>query len=143
MIMRAKLFILRLLTTILQIAIVPCCIMGDWSERSAGAHGGSGRMNFLDAAVIFDADYAATIVVVIAAAAAVLMIWTKAAPLAVVPSLLQCAIVVKVMTDYLKLSSDGEGNILSFGYMHSGMMIASFILVIIIAVIYKKAAKAS
>ncbi len=126
--MKSKSIIFKILETILQVMIIPCCVLGDWAEKS------NGKLNFLDAAVLFDQDYLATIFIVVFALAAIIMIWTKAYKFAFIPALLELGILIKTLTDFLK----PERHVLSFGYIHSGMIIAAFTVCVITAVLCHK-----
>ena len=126
--MKSKFLIFKILETILQVMIVPCCVLGDWAEKN------NAKLNFLDAAVLFDQDYLATIFIVVFALAAIIMIWTKAYKFAFIPALLELAILIKTLIDFTK----PERHVLSFGYIHSGMIIAALAVCIITAVLSHK-----
>lgn len=129
--MNKKMVIIRTLETLLQILIVPCCIIGDWTSTYQGSYGIEYRKdNFLDAAVLFDSDYLATIVVAMLAVVIIILIWTRAARFAFIPAMLQLAIFVKTIVDYIRLSSDNKGHMLSFGYIHTAVVVCALIICI-------------
>ena len=137
--MKITLLILRILETILQVMIIPCCIIGDWADKYYGSCGIEFQnLGFLDAAEIFDKSYLATILVISFAVLIIIMIWTKAKRFAFIPALLQVIILIKTITDFVELSSHDKGHIKDFGYCHSGMIITAFVICILISMVSKK-----
>ena len=140
--MNKKMVIIRTLETLLQLLIVPCCIIGDWASTYQGLYGIEYRKdNFLDAAVLFDSDFLATIIVAMLAVTIIILIWTRAARFAFIPAMLQLVIFVKTLVDYFRLSSDNKGHVLTFGYIHTAMVVCALILCVWAAIEAKHKAK--
>lgn len=139
--MKEKALLFKIIETLLQVMIIPCCIYGDWADKYYGSYGIEfSKLNFLDASELFDQDYLATILVVLFALTVIIMMWTKARKFAFIPAALQLAIILMTLINYLKLSAVDEGHMLTFGYIHSGMVIAAFVVCVITAIVCRKKA---
>ena len=133
--MKKEHLLIKIMITLFQATIIPCCIIGDWADKYWGSYGVEfSNLNFLDASVLFDTEYIATVFVIIFAVSVVVMIWTKFGKYAFVPAFLQLIIAVVTVVDFIRLSISDEGHMKAFGYVHTGMIAAAFVLCVVLTI---------
>ena len=122
----------RIIETIIQIAIIPMCIMGTWAQlmpTGSDAQDQWRAINFLDAGHTRTGNYMSTIIVIVCAVATIVLCWTKAYGVAVLPSILQTYTAVRVYLYFMGLRRAGEGMTTRYGLIFMltiavGLMVA-------------------
>ena len=127
--------IFKLIVTILQIIIIPCCIVGSWETVYNNHTGDYFVDNFLDTAVIFDTDYLATVLVCVLAVAVIIMIWTPARKAAFIPAILQTIIFLVALIGVI---TNEDAQIKAFAFIHTGIVVLALLVCIIVAATSKK-----
>ena len=126
--------ILKIIVTILQIIIIPCCIVDSWATVYTDQTGNYFDFNFLDAADLFGSDYLATGLVWILAVVVIIMIWTRARKAAFIPAILQTLIFV---ASIMHVMSNEDAEIKSFAFIHTGIAVVALVVCIIASVTAK------
>ena len=122
----------RIIETIIQIAIIPMCIMGTWAQLMPAGSDAQDQwraINFLDAGHTRTGNYMSTIIVIVCAVATIVLCWTKAYGVAVLPSILQTYTAVRVYLYFMGLKRAGEGMTTRYGLIFMltiavGLMVA-------------------
>lgn len=117
----------RIIETIIQIAIIPMCIMGTWAQLMPAGPDAQDQwraINFLDAGYTRTGNYMSTIIVIVCAVATIVLCWTKAYGVAVLPSIIQTYTAVRVYLYFMGLRRAGEGTATRYGLI---FMLAIFV----------------
>lgn len=135
----------RIIETILQILIVPLCIVVTWARMTpAGLREKAQwqKINFLDAGYEITSSYLFTIVLAVCAVLVIALIWTKANFLAVIPAGVQMLIILITYGYFTHLRNQDAAFVDAWGIVHSGLVLAAFILTILMTRAYMKGKKA-
>ena len=117
----------RIIETIIQVALIPMCIAGTWAQLMPGGPDAQDQWqatNFLDAGYTRTGNYISTIIVIICAVATIVLCWTKAYGVAVLPSIIQTYTAVRVYLYFMGLRRAGEGTATRYGLI---FMLAIFV----------------
>ena len=126
--------VFKIIVTILQIIIIPCCIVDSWATVYTDQTGNYFDFNFIDAADLFGADYLATGLVWILAVVVIIMIWTPAGKAAFIPAILQTLIFI---ASIISVMSNEDAEIKSFAFLHTGIAVVALVVCIIAGVTVK------
>lgn len=126
--------ILKIIVTILQIIIIPCCIVDSWATVYTDQTGNYFDFNFIDAVELFGSDYLATGLVWIFAVVVIIMIWTPARKTAFIPAILQTLIFI---ISIISVISNENAEIKFFAFIHAGIAVVALIVCIIAGVTVK------
>ncbi len=130
--LRENTLVQRIIETIIQVALIPMCIMGTWAQLMPAGPDAQDQwraINFLDAGYTRTGNYMSTIIVIVCAVATIVLCWTKAYGVAVLPSILQTYTVVRVYLFFMGLRRAGEGMTTRYGLIFMlatavGLMVA-------------------
>ena len=130
--LRENTLVQRIIETIIQVALIPMCIMGTWAQLMAAGPDVQDQwraINFLDAGYTRTGNYMSTIIVIVCAVATIVLCWTKAYGVAVLPSILQTYTAVRVYLYFMGLKRAGEGMTTRYGLIFMltiavGLMVA-------------------
>ena len=116
--LRENTLVQRIIETIIQVALIPMCIMGTWAQLMPAGLDAQDQwraINFLDAGYTRTGNYMSTIIVIVCAVATIVLCWTKAYGVAVLPSILQTYTAVRVYLYFMGLKRAGEGMTTRYG----------------------------
>ena len=130
--LRENTLVQRIIETIIQVALIPMCIMGTWAQLMAAGRDVQDQwraINFLDAGYTRTGNYMSTMIVIVCAVATIVLCWTKAYGVAVLPSILQTYTAVRVYLYFMGLKRAGEGMTTRYGLIFMltiavGLMVA-------------------
>lgn len=130
--LRENTLVQRIIETIIQVALIPMCIMGTWAQLMPAGLDAQDQwraINFLDAGYTRTGNYMSTIIVIVCAVATIVLCWTKAYGVAVLPSILQTYTAVRVYLYFMGLKRAGEGMTTRYGLIFMltiavGLMVA-------------------
>ena len=130
--LRENTLVQRIIETIIQVALIPMCIMGTWAQLMPAGPDAQDQwraINFLDAGYTRTDNYMSTIIVIVCAVATIVLCWTKAYGVAVLPSILQTYTAVRVYLYFMGLKRAGEGMTTRYGLIFMltiavGLMVA-------------------
>ena len=135
----------RIIETILQILIVPLCIVVTWARMTpAGLREKAQwqKINFLDAGYEITGSYLFTIILTVCTVLVLALAWTKANYLAVIPAGVQMLIILIVYGYFIHLRNLDKAFVDALGIVHSGLVLAAFILTLLMTRAHKKAQQA-
>ena len=125
----------RILETILQVLIVPMCIVVTWARLTPAGLGMRSewqKINFLDAGYELTGNYALTIILTVCAVLTIAIIWTKACYLAVIPVGIEMLVIVVTYGYFIHLKNADKAFVDVFGIIHSGLVLAGLLIAIFV-----------
>ena len=130
---RENTLIQRVIETIIQVALIPMCIAGTWAHMTPGGLDAADQwqpINFLDAGYTRTGNYISTIIVITCAVVAIVLCWTKAYGAAVLPSILQTYVAVRVYMYFIRLKHAGEGMVTRYGLIYMALIVVGLMVAI-------------